>query len=341
MSNRTSRAETVLKTARQFADLPTKWDTTLLRMTTFDTAKTYTLSDLGNIDFGGTPLAVLGHPIEHSVSPAMHHAALAKLRKENSRFTDWTYFRFDVAPEDLGEALPLFHKHNFLGLNLTIPHKVDALELIQGISPDAERMGAVNTLVWGEFGYDGFNTDGTGLKQGLLKDLGVSLKGATVVLLGSGGAARAAAVQCILDGCAKLYIGNRTPARLQCVMDVVHAMPGGEAAEAFAIAELPKGLPEKGVLINATSLGLKVEDPAPIDVTQLAKGWKVYDMIYNPAQTTLLKEADAHGLATANGLSMLVHQGARSLEIWSHVEVSAHAMMKAALHALDLPPRYD
>jgi len=310
-------------------------------MTTFDTARTYSLNDLGKTDFGGTPLAVLGHPIKHSVSPAMHNAALAKMQQANSRFRNWTYFRFDVAPEDLPEALPLFHKHNFLGLNLTIPHKVQALDLIKGISPDAERMGAVNTLVWDEFGYDGFNTDGYGLKAGLAQDLAVSLKNTTVVLLGSGGAARAAAVQCVLDGCEKLYIGNRTPERLQSVMDVVDAMPGGGVAEAFAIKEFPDGLPEEGIVINATSLGLKEGDLAPMDVSLLPKGWKVYDMIYNPSQTTLLKEAEAHGLATANGLSMLVHQGARSLEIWSHAEVSSHAMMTAALHALDLPPRYD
>jgi len=310
-------------------------------MTTFDTTKTYTLSDLAKTDFGGTPLAVLGHPIQHSVSPAMHNAALKKMRNEHSRFSEWAYFRFDVAPEDLPEALQLFHRYNFLGLNLTIPHKVDALELIKGISPDGARMGAVNTLVWNEFGYDGFNTDGYGVSAGLKQDLGVSLKGATVVLLGSGGAARAAAVQCILDGCAKLYIGNRSPARLKAVMAVVHAMPHGEAVEAFAIADVPAGLPESGIVINATSLGLKEGDPAPMDVTQLPAGWKVYDMIYNPAQTTLLKEARAHGLKTANGLSMLVHQGARALEIWSHEAVSADSMMTAALHALNLPPRYD
>ncbi|MEN8661625.1 MAG: shikimate dehydrogenase [Lentimonas sp.] len=310
-------------------------------MTTFDTARTYTLNDLGKTDFGGTPLAVLGHPIKHSVSPAMHNAALAKMREVNSRFKDWTYFRFDVAPEDLPEALSLFHQHNFLGLNLTIPHKVQALDLIKGISPDAERMGAVNTLVWNEFGYNGFNTDGYGIKSALQHDLGVSLKGRVVVLLGSGGAARAAAVQCVLDGCAKLYIGNRTPERLQSVMEVVHAMPNGATAEAFAIAELPQDLPNDGVVINATSLGLKVDDAAPINVTLLPAGWKVYDMIYNPSQTTLLKEAQAHGLMCQNGLSMLVYQGVRSLEIWSHAEVDSHVMMTAALHALDLPPRYD
>jgi shikimate dehydrogenase len=309
-------------------------------MTAYNTEKTYTLSDLGKLDFGGTPLAVLGHPVKHSVSPAMHNAALQKLRAVNSRFNDWNYFRFDVEVEDLAEALPLFHKHNFLGLNLTIPHKVQAMDLIQAVSADGERMGAVNTLVWDEFGYDGFNTDGYGLKTGLKGDLGVSLKDATVVLLGSGGAARAAAVQCILEGCKRLYVGNRTPERLQGLMETVKGMRGGECATAFAISELPSNLPEAGVLINATSLGLKKGDPAPIDVNLLPLGWKVYDMIYNPA-TKLLEEASMRGLSVANGLSMLVHQGARSLEIWSHTDVSAHVMMTAACHALQLPPRYD
>ncbi len=305
-----------------------------------DTNFTYTLADLGNLDFPGTPLAVIGHPIRHSVSPAMHNAAIAKMRMENSRFNDWAYYRFDIAPEDFAEAVPLFYKNNFLGLNLTIPHKVQAMDLIFGVSPDAERMGAVNTLVWGEHGYDGFNTDGYGLKNALKADLGVAIKDATVILLGSGGAARAAAVQCMLEGCKKLYIGNRSVERLEQVMSVVNAMPYGGRAQAFALAEPPADLPEKGVLINATSLGLKAEDPAPFDVTRLPKGWAVYDMIYNPDATQILQEARAHGLLAANGLSMLVHQGVRSLEIWSHAEVDAHSMMRAACHALNLPPRY-
>jgi shikimate dehydrogenase len=114
-----------------------------------ETHFTYKLEDLGNLEFLGTPLAVIGHPIKHSVSPAMHNAAIAKLRPVNSRFNDWAYYRFDIAPEDFAEAVPLFYKHNFLGLNLTIPHKVQAMDLIHGVSADGERMGAVNTLVWG------------------------------------------------------------------------------------------------------------------------------------------------------------------------------------------------
>ncbi|CAA6689626.1 MULTISPECIES: shikimate dehydrogenase [unclassified Lentimonas] len=305
-----------------------------------DTEKTYTLRDLEATEFSGTPLAVIGHPIKHSVSPAMHNAALAKLRKVDSRFIDWAYYRFDIAPEDFAQALPLFHQRNFLGLNLTIPHKVQAMDLIKGVSPDAEVAGAVNTLVWGELGYDGFNTDGYGLSKALELDLGVSLKGANVMLLGSGGAARGAAVQCVLEECAQLYVGNRTPSRLQELMDVIGGMSGGERAQTFAFSQLPEDLPEQGVVVNATSLGLKEGDPAPIDVSRLPSGWKVYDMIYNPL-TALLVQAHAENLPIANGLSMLVHQGARSLEIWSHSVVDAHAMMTAACHALNLPPRND
>jgi shikimate dehydrogenase len=303
-----------------------------------DTEFTYTVDDLGKFDFGGTSLAVIGHPIRHSVSPAMQNAAITRLRSRKSRFNDWAYYRFDVPPEEFADAVPLFFEHNFLGLNLTIPHKVQAMDLVKGVSPDAERMGAANTLVWNEFGYDGFNTDGYGLKKGLLEDLDFDLKDGTVILLGSGGAARAAAVQCVMDECKKLYVGNRTPSRLDGLMSIVRDIPGGDCAEAFALDAPPQSLPETGVLINATSLGLKAGAPAPFDVSLLPDGWKVYDMIYNPAATKLLQEAAARGLAVANGLSMLVHQGARSLEIWSHTEVDAHAMMKAARRALKLPP---
>lgn len=306
-----------------------------------ETHFTYKLEDLGNLEFLGTPLAVIGHPIKHSVSPAMHNAAIAKLRPTNSRLNDWAYYRFDIAPEDFAKAIPLFYKHNFLGLNLTIPHKVQAMDLIHGVSPDGERMGAVNTLVWGEHGYDGFNTDGYGFKNALKADLGVKLRGSTVMLLGSGGAARAAAVQCILDGCKKLYVGNRSVERLKQLMEVLQAMPGGDCVEAFALANPPTDLPEQGVLVNATSLGLKETDPAPFDVQILPKTWAVYDMIYNPAATRLLLDAKSHGLRAANGLSMLVHQGVRSLEIWSHTDADAQTMMRAATHALGLPPRND
>lgn len=304
------------------------------------TEKTYTLDDLKRLELSGTPLAVIGFPVKHSVSPAMHNAAIAKLRESNSRFADWAYYRFEIAAEDFLDALPLFHAKGFLGLNLTVPHKVIAMDAIKGVSADGERMGAVNTLVWDELGYGGFNTDGYGIKRGLEVDLGESIKDNTILLLGSGGAARATAVQCLLEGCRKLYVGNRSPERLSDLLEVLAPMEGGDQVETFALSHLPTDLPESGVVINATSLGLKAEDAAPIDVAQVPDGWKVYDMIYNPAATTLLQQAEARGLPTANGLSMLVHQGAHSLELWSHETVDSHAMMTAACHALNLPPRF-
>jgi len=138
----------------------------------------------------------------------------------------------------------------------------------------------------------------------------------------------------------RFYLSASDVDRLQSLLEVVRAMPGGERVHAFPLSDPPADLPERGVLINATSLGLQAEDPAPFDVNRLPVSWGVYDMIYNPDATRLLKEARARGLAAANGLSMLVHQGARSLEIWSHDDVDAHVMMRAACHALDLPPRY-
>ncbi|MEM8867434.1 MAG: shikimate dehydrogenase [Verrucomicrobiota bacterium] len=305
-----------------------------------DTEKTYTLTDLETMEFPGTPLAVLGKPIKHSISPAMQNAAIAKLAEEDTRFLDWAYYRFEIDPADLPKALPIFHQRNFLGLNLTVPHKVDALGLIKGISPDAARMGAVNTLVWDEFGYDGFNTDGYGVETGMKEDLSVALEGAHVILLGAGGAARAAAVQCLNSGCAKLYITNRTRARLDALLEVLAEVPGAGRVEVLTSDEMPRYLPKAGLLINSTSLGLKSEDPAPFDLGQLSGDWSVYDMIYNPSATRLIQEARQLDLSAANGLSMLVHQGARALEIWSHMKVDARVMMVAACRSLNLPPRY-
>ena len=299
-----------------------------------DWEKTYNFEDLQSQAFSGTSLAVVGHPIRHSISPVMHNAALVKLTEANKRFKDWTYYRFDIRPEQLAEALPLFHQKRFRGLNLTIPHKVQALDLVEEIAPAAKSMGAVNTLIRSETGYSGLNTDGYGLERGIELDLGATFKGAPVIILGAGGAARAAAVQAIVSGCEQLYIGNRSVDRLQDLITGLKSFSGKVELQTFALAALPENLPESGIVINATALGLNAEDPAPIDVMQLPAEWTVYDMIYNPSETTLLNQAKARGLKTANGLSMLVYQGARALEAWTHDAVDANVMMAAARNYL-------
>ena len=299
-----------------------------------DTEKTFTLEDLDRLEFPGTALAVLGAPVRHSLSPAMHNAALAVLADSDARFADWAYYRFEVPASELAAALPRFHAKGFAGLNLTVPHKVLALETVTELSGDALAMGAVNTLKRAESGWVGYNTDGYGLERGVESMLDVHLEGSVVMLAGSGGAARAAAVQCLRSGCPKLYLGNRSPKRLAGLCEILAAMEAQSTVETFSLQALPADLPANGIFINATSLGLRREDPSPVEVGALPSAWSVYDMVYNPPETRLLAAARARGMNCANGLSMLVHQGARALEIWTDCPVDAVVMQSAAKAAI-------
>lgn len=308
-------------------------------MPAIDTTQTYTMADLDRLDFGPQALAVLGHPIQHSLSPIMHNAALQQMGQTDTRFADWHYVRFDVPPAHLTQALALLHKKGFLGINLTIPHKVDVLPHLSQITETAQLMGAVNTLRYEPGGYCGFNTDGYGLEQGLLQTLNQPLAGAEILLLGSGGAARAAAVHCLQAGCRRLRIANRKPERLTELIKQLAATGRRDAVESTPLYALPQDWPTQGVVINATSLGLAANDPSPIDLAHLPPKWKVYDMIYNPPRTALLKQAAAAGRSGANGLSMLVHQGARALELWTEQAVPVHTMQAAAETALQKKPQ--
>jgi shikimate dehydrogenase len=284
----------------------------------------------------GTGLAVLGHPISHSVSPAMHNAALAALALREPRFRDWRYHAFDVEPERLGEALAALHERGFRGVNLTVPHKVLAMAIVTSVDTDAGDAGAVNTLAAEDDGWRGFNTDGYGLVEGVRADLEISLHGTPVILLGAGGAARAAAVACLRAGCASLTIVNRTAANLAALIAHVRPLAGGNQVSGWAPGGEWVPLAPGTILINATSLGLKDVDHAPVDLADWTGVAAVYDMIYNPPVTALLAQARSLGLRSANGLGMLVHQGAKALEIWTGTRASLHApvMQAAAAKAL-------
>ena len=295
-----------------------------------------TLEDLASWSFHGTPLAVLGHPIAHSLSPPMHNAALAAMAVTRPEFSSWKYFRFDVPPDRLAEALGRLHAADFQGVNLTVPHKVLACGLVADVDPAAAPIGALNTLRRTPAGWRGFNTDGHGLATALQHELGVGLRGASVVLLGAGGAARGAAVECLARGCAALWIGNRTRSNLDALLAVLAPLAGPIPIRGFDPARPPPDLPADAVVVNATSAGLKPDEPAPIALRRLPAGISVFDMIYNPPQTALLRDAAALGLRHANGLAMLVHQGVRALELWTGATVPADVMARAARAAL--PP---
>ncbi len=278
-----------------------------------------TIEDLAEWSFDGTALAVLGHPVAHSLSPVIHRAALAEIARTQSEFRNWDYFRVDVPTERLGEALDVLDARGFFGLNLTVPHKILACGLIHDIAPAAFRYGAVNTLERTAHGWRGHNTDGHGLATAVSEELGIPLSGATVILLGAGGAARAAAVECLQRGCAALWIANRTRTRLADLLERLRPVAGAIPLGGFDPSSPPAGLPPGALVIDATSVGLLANDRSPVELARLPRPAGVFDMVYRPAVTDLLREAAALGLPHANGLTMLVHQGARSLELWTGV----------------------
>lgn len=297
---------------------------------------TLTLSDLGTWSFNGTALAVLGHPISHSLSPLMHNTALAELATTDPSYQDWHYFRLDVPPDDLPRALAMLHERRFRGINLTVPHKVLAWDHTAVIDPAAQPVGAINTLRWVPQGWHGFNTDGYGLASAVREHFQRELAGAHILLLGAGGAARAAAVECLQRGCASLWIANRTAGHLDQLLAALRPLAGTVPLRGFIPDNIPGDFPAGVLVVNATSAGLRDTDSAPIELRRLLRPASVYDMIYNPPLTPLLRAAGALGLPCANGLTMLVHQGAKALEIWTEIPAARTApAMRAALDAAD------
>ncbi len=295
----------------------------------------YTIADLRNWDFPGASLAVVGYPVRHSISPQMHNAALGALAARDPAYAAWRYFRFEIGPELLPQALPLFFEKGFLGLNLTVPHKEIAFPLVASIDEPARRVGAVNTLKREASGYRGYNTDGYGLAQGIASELQAPLKGSPILLLGAGGAARAAAIRCLEEGCASLAIVNRSQQRLASLLAAI--APFAAERSIPLAAHAPDQLPPQepgSIAINATSLGLKADDPSPLPAAALGPGLLCYDMIYNPPLTKIMAAVAASGGRAANGLSMLVHQGAKALEIWTGQTAPVETMSHAAHAAL-------
>jgi shikimate dehydrogenase len=263
--------------------------------------------------------AVYGSPIGHSASPAMHNAAFAALG------LDWRYLAFEVDPKNLRAAIAGARAMNFAGINLTVPHKLLAVEMVDVLDASAKKWGAVNTIRFGPEGAVGFNTDADAIVTALREDLKLELRGAKVLLLGAGGAGRTAALKLASENVAELFLVNRT----QSKTDEIAA----EIKTQSPSVEVSVGFPETNVdlLVNATSLGLNTDDAPPLDEKHfsLTQTRAVYDMIYRPAETRLLAAAKAAGCKTANGLGMLLHQGAKAFEIWTGRPAPLDVMRRA------------
>lgn len=295
--------------------------------------------DVQKIDFGAVPgerLAVLGDPIHHSLSPAMHNAALSTMSASDAALKGWHYQAIRVPAEHLSVALQELHGAEVRGINLTLPHKVDALTLVEEVDPIARQMGAVNTLIRTPTGYRGTNTDGTGILNAVKESFGSDFAGRDVWLFGAGGAARGVAVEALNGKCARLTVVNRTGGRLRSLeQDLARSLQGRAVECRFLLSEQVRFDAEASpLLINATSLGLEARDPNPIPEVFIEAEADIYDTTYG-VENALARAAAACGCRYADGLSMLVWQGARSLEIWTGRTVPVEVMRAAALNALD------
>jgi shikimate dehydrogenase len=292
----------------------------------------YTLDDLRlwTRDTAPIQLAVLGAPVAHSASPPMHMAALHACGLPHA------YGRLHVVPEQLSECFTLLRRCGFLGVNLTIPHKTAVLELLTAVDPNAQRLGAVNTVAFGAQSVSGFNTDGAGLERSVVECFGVKLSELSVLVLGAGGGAgRAISLHCGLAGCREITLVNRTVSKAEELAAQLRALPSPPRVHVAAngAAELGGLVQNAELILQCSSVGMHSEDPSPLDASLLHEGHLVYDTIYsNP--TRLLRDAKAAGARTANGLSMLLHQGAFAFEIWFQRPAPIESMREALLQAL-------
>jgi shikimate dehydrogenase len=276
---------------------------------------------------GHTRLAfVLGYPVAHSLSPAMHRAAFAAAGI-NAAYLPWA-----VEPDRLAEAVRgLRAMENLLGANVTVPHKEAIVPLLDGVTPEAEALGAVNTLLPGGGKLLGDNTDAAGFLAALREDLGIEAAGLTALVLGAGGAARAVAMSLARAGARGIALANRSLDRARRLATEVAARFPGCEATAYALHPewQVNAVPEIRLLVNTTSVGLHASDPPLFDYTSLSDQTMVCDLIYNPPETALLRAARSRGCRAANGLGMLVHQGALAFERWTAKPAPLHAMREA------------
>ncbi len=269
-------------------------------------------------------LGVIGDPVAHTASPAMHNAALRALN------LNYVYAAFRVAPPTLPQALAGMRAFGIVGLNVTVPHKQAVMAHLDEISTEAQSIGAVNTIANRDGRLVGYNTDAFGIVQSLKADGGLDPLPPKVALLGAGGAARAVLYALLArDEVEEVLLLNRTvekAAALAADLDSKGKVRVGSLAETRPIGDA-------GLLINATALGMHPrDDVSPLaDPSCLHEHMLVADIVYNPLETVLMRQATAAGASAINGLGMLAWQGARSFEIWTGVEPPVEAMIAAAL----------
>jgi shikimate dehydrogenase len=278
-------------------------------------------------------LGVFGDPVAHSLSPQMQNAALRALE------INMQYARFHIRSTELRSALRFIRELDFVGINLSVPHKIAGLTQIDVADDSASRCDAVNTVRLDENKLIGSNTDAEGFSRAVRSEFSIDLRDLRVMILGAGGGTgHAIAWQCALENCERLVLVNRTPAKTNALVDRLRSFFAGPRVlgpvarlEAVQWDEtvLRKQLADIDLIVNATPLGMNSSDPAPIPARLLAPHHIVFDCVYRPSKTALLRAADEAGARGANGLSMLLHQGALAFSVWFNREAPLEAMRSA------------
>ena len=264
-----------------------------------------------------TRAAVIGSPVEHSLSPAMYNACFAHDHR------NWEFDRIETSIDNLDNVIALMRRESYGAISVTMPLKEAIIPLLDGVSPHAAALRAVNSVVNRDGRLFGFNTDGQGCADAIERRGSVSLLGSKVVLVGAGGTARSVALELANRG-AHVRVVNRTPERAQELVDTVLSL---YPSVNIAVGEL-SDIPFARVLINTTNVGMNsVESPVPADL--LRADLVVLDAVYSPLTTTLLATAASAGCTTIDGLWMLVYQGCRQYELWFN-QPADPAIMRAA-----------
>ncbi|MDY0268687.1 shikimate dehydrogenase [Trichloromonas sp.] len=273
-------------------------------------------------------LGIFGDPVKHSLSPLMHNEALARIG------FDAVYVPFHVLPEHLPQAVASIRILDLLGVNLTVPHKERVCPLLDVVDSQARLIGAVNTVVNRDGCLTGYNTDGSGFLRSLAEDLGFDPAGRRILLLGAGGACRAALVALAQAGAGSIVVANRTPERATALVAEFGPIFSGTSFASCSLAReaLTAHLPGVDLLVNTSALGLGGESLADFPWKKLPSGAAVYDMVYGFEPTPLLRAAAAHGHGGADGLGMLAAQGEEGFRLWIG-QAPPSGVMKAQLLA--------
>lgn len=268
-------------------------------------------------------LGVMGHPIAQSKSPHMHNEALTRQQ------LPFMYLAFDVHPEQLSQAVNGMRALGARGWNVTIPHKVTIMPLLDEVNEDARKIGAVNTVVNEGGRLFGYNTDGAGYLKSLVEETGIRVSEQRVLILGAGGAARGVSYALAQAGAGDIVIANRTWEKAERLRSFLTRMAD---VKAIRLDEIGNWMNDRTLIVNTTSVGMHPNvQESPLEESMLPEGAVVSDLIYNPPKTTLLKRAENRGCVIHNGLGMFVHQGALAYEKWTGVEPPLDIMRQAVM----------